>query len=446
MCLMPKLGRYIIRLSFVILAGILAAGCGEARSDEQQSVFEQQVRKIAKLLDYRDGTRIEMVTVNGKPAHSAVLRRTSWQLKGVSQIKDLDWEKKFADAMKLSEAERLKRMNRDDDHIELWAVAKALSNDKGGLVPADVSHRYHRELFYLGEYKGFAWYGFMTIYDFVEVEQKLALKGEDILSTLIRGATIEDSGSCTRNSCESRLGMLGVGAIKAVDKAIADRLPQRSRLVKAMVIARNEAVTLWLVELANSADAVVGEAARWTLLASPRKEAAHLYLRWLAEGTGKREVYRELWACRELKLTVDPASLARVLAAPASVIEYRLGLGMSHEFAGLPAVPATLLAAEKEILQSSYHGRPEVEQMAIIERAVHTLLAAGDPEDAAAIGMSLAVYTSKGGPGNMRVAGIRILRGLPGGEGKRLARLLAKTNRQEFGTREIQDIAAAMDE
>ena len=352
-----------------------------------------------------------------------------------------------AAAMKLPEAERLQSMNRFDDHIQIWGVelpANAEPYDKAGLVADDVPHRQHRELFYLSRDKNFAWYGFMPIYDFAHVERKLSLKGEDVLPALLRGVVTEDLGSFAGSSCETWLSREGARALKIIDEAIAARLPQRARLVAAMRGSRDEAVNRWLIGLLASTDADVAGAARNAFLGWPREEANPLYAKWLAEGAGQRDVTRELEVCRQMKVSQAASSLPKVLAAPASVKEYRLALEMSHEFAGKPAMPADALAAEERIYKFGYGSKPGFDQRKVDE-AVDAILAAAAAEDAAAIGMSLAVARTKGDFSAVRRAGVQILRRVPGDEGKRLARLLARTNRVGLEAEEVKAAAEAVD-
>jgi hypothetical protein len=229
--------------------------------------------------------------------------------------------------------------------------------------------------------------------------------------------------------------------LNVIDDAIAARLPQRARLVAAMGRSPHEAVTRWLIGLLASTDSDVAGAARNSLLGWPREEANPLYAKWLAEGAGQRDVTRELAVCRRMKVAQAASSLPKVLAAPASVHEYRLALEMSHELAGKPAMPADALAAEKRIHKFGFGGRPGFDQ-GEVDVAVETILDAAAAEDAAAIGMSLAVYTTKGDTKAIRQAGVQILRRVPGGEGKRLATLLARTNRVAGWQAELVKAAA----
>jgi hypothetical protein len=437
------MSRLVVLMQVLGLSLSVAFG-GESPTIRKDEAFKQEVERIADVLGYKDGLRISRTSWNGRPASSAVLWQTTWQLKAAPQSVEVSMRME-ATAMKLPEAERLKYMNRFDDHIQIWGVelpANAEPLRQSGLVADDKPHRQHRELFYLGRDKNFAWYGFMPIYDFAHVERQLSLKGEDVLPALLRGVAIEDLGSCTRNSCEGWLSREGARALKAINDAIAARRPQRARLVAAMGRSRDETVTRWLIGLLASTDADVAGAARNAFLGWPREDAAPLYAKWLADGAGQRDVTRELEVCRQVKVAQAASSLPKVLAAPASVKEYRLALEMSHEFAGKPAMPADALAAEERIYKLGGGNGPGLDE------AVDAILAAAPAEDAAAIGMSLALPVGKMSESDenaIQRAGVQILRRVPGGEGKRLARLLARTNRADWQAAEVKAAAEAID-
>lgn len=434
---------------FLASGAVSVAFGGDSETISKDEAFKQGVERIIKVLPYGNAPyaclRIRQVTWNGQPASAAILRRTTWQLKFSPQSADASIQME-TEAMKLPEAERLKTMDRFDDHIQVWGVelpADAEPYDKATLVADPVPHRQHRELFYLGRDKDFAWYAFMPIDEFAQVESQLSLKGEDVLPALIRGVVTEDLGSDTAYSCGCWLSHEGARALKPIDDAIAARLPQRTRLVWAMRSSRDEAVTRWLVGLSDSTDADVAATARHTLVALPRQEAVPLYAKWLAEGAGQREVTRELEACRKFKVAEAATSLPKVLATPASVKEYRLALEMSHEFAGKPAMPADALAAEERIEKSGYGSGSGFDQQKVNE-AVDEIVASADVDAAAAIGMSLAVSAGKGDTPAVRQAGVKILRRLPDGKGKRLATLLAQTNRLSWQAEEVKAAAKAV--
>lgn len=439
----------IRQLAAFILAGaaVSAAFGEESPTIRKDEAFKQGVTRIAQALRYADALRVSQITWNGQPASSAILCRTTWEAKLVPQSAEASSRAEAA-YMQMPEAERLKHMNRIDDHIQIWGVAeptKAKPGDKAGLVSADVPHRHHRELFYLGRDNNFAWYGFMPIYDFAQVERQLSLKGDDVLPALVRGVAVEDLDSyAATSSCETFLCREGARALPVIDKAIADRSPQWARLVGAMRGSRDETVTRWLFGLSDSTDADVAAAARRALLSWPREEASPLYAKWLAEGAGQRDVTRELEVCRQMKVAQAASSLPKVLAGPASAKEYRMALEMSHEFAGKPAMPADALAAEQQIYKFGYGSGSGFDQRKVDE-AVDSLLTVAAAEDAAAIGMSLAVATTKGDFSAVRRAGVHVLCRVPDGEGKRLARLLARTNRVDWQADDVKAAAEAVD-
>ena len=434
-----NLGRNALCCSFAAMFGLMASCFAGEKPDAapKRETFEQQAKKIAETLGYKDGLQIEQNPLNGKPSYSAILTRIVWTSKNMSQFVE-PAEVQVAH-MKLPEAERLKFMNRHDDHIQLWAVVQAAKagSDKAGMVLTKTTHQYYREIFYLGGNQGFDWYGFMTVYDFANVEKKLSLQGEDILPILIRNMTVKDPDGSTGTSysCFRMFGEQGVKAIPFIDKAIADRSPQQYGMIGAMTFCTDKAVTQWLMGLVDSPDAKVTIHARWALLNPPRKEAADLYVKWLAENIGKREVLNELMACWKVNLNGTAALLPKILASPAGFYDYSTALKMTHELAGKPGMPKELDAARQEISEfgdnapwrETKNYDPEK-----VRRAVETILRAEDPRDAAITGLGIALIGGKGGVGPAtHEAGVEILRRTPNGEGKRLVRLLVQTARND---------------
>jgi hypothetical protein len=404
--------------------------------------LDRPLALLARTLRYTDGEKVSQITVNAQPVTSAVLTRTTWSLKNPSQSADANSAAKIA-AMKLPESERLKTMNRFDDCVQIWAVPQQgkPSDWKKLLTPAAEKHRAHRETFFLGTSNGRAWYGFMPIYDFAMLEQKLALGGEDVLPPLIRGLAIDEDQQVQKyapDGCMWLLSREADRAIPAIDKAIADRLPQRSDAIMAMLyIPRpgDKKVTQWLISLLASKDVAVAESARFTLLASPRKEAADLYVKWLAERAGKRTANNELIACQELMLKEAGPSLKKILAAPASLSDYGFALEMTREFAGKRATTEAMTAALSEIERIARADLPDADQKKAIDEAVTAVLAAGDNQFAASAGLALATCfqgrrAEKASAVRYR-AGMEIVKRVPDGEGKRLARLIAQHNQVE---------------
>lgn len=132
---------------------------------------------------------------NGVRAQTVVLRQTKWEPKNVPQQAGFQMEKRL---MQLPEAERLKQMNRIDDHTQLWWVSLADFPSAGAplktqLRPEPLTNEYHRELAFLGKGHGLAWFGHMPIYEWIFLQQELHLdSGDDPLAGAARGLAIED--------------------------------------------------------------------------------------------------------------------------------------------------------------------------------------------------------------------------------------------------------------
>jgi len=351
---------------------------------------------------------------------------------------------------KLTEADLRERFNRIDSHIQVWAVSlqghpaagEALKN---ALQPNEHVHERHRETAFLGRGRGHAWYMHAPIYTWIYARERLKLAGgDDPLEAAVRGMSVEDKGSWTRNGCAAILGAAGATAIPYVARAAAAKNPHRKQMVCAFYHARKPAVTEWLIRQCDSDDPEVAAAARHTLVWTPRKEAAKLYLRWLAEGAGKTGVLREVHACREVEVAEARPLFQKILRAPASVWEYRAALEGLRELSG-KKIPPALLAAEQTIREQGYgKGKGSPEAQAEVEKAVTQILAAGDPEAAAMIGLSLAAAVTKGGSRPANEAGIRVLRDLPDDVGKDLVKRVLRSCKQEHQQRKLREVAATL--
>jgi hypothetical protein len=379
----------------------------------------------------------EMTLAGGVKTQSIVFRETLWELKDEPQSVDASGRME-REAMKLPEAERLELMNRIDDHIQIWIVPlkgepKVGANLKAALPPNPQPHEHFREMAYLGQGHGYAWYMYAPIYARTFVQEKLGLQGgEDPLAAAVRGTTVEDRGMCTRNSCAGLLGAAGPRAFPYIEKAIAEGHPLRCRMVSELRVATDLRVTEWLVRQTRSPGRDVARTAKVTLIWSPRKEAAALYLKWLEESAGKKTedwpndgAQRLLMACKEAGATGIEKILPRVLESPTSLWEYRAAFLMQRELAGRPVAKA-MLDAEAAILKTGYAGNTE-NNLDKVQEAVKTILAADDAEAAATIGLCLATWSTKANTGAANEAGREILRQVPGDKGKSLAALLART-------------------
>ncbi|MCY3018451.1 MAG: hypothetical protein NTW87_05395 [Planctomycetota bacterium] len=362
------------------------------------------------------------VSLPGAPAAWTVLfRDTSWHLKDEPQSADVGAEL-AREAMRLPEEERLKKMDRFDDHIQFWLVpadAPTAAALKDKLPFTEQPNQWHREIVCLGERQGFTFYACAPIYNWIRIQTELTLKnGDDPIQGAIRALGVEDKGRCTANSCGPILVEAGMAALPAIKTAVADKHPQRAQLVGLLCYFKADAARSQLLAYASSADETVAEAARRGLLWVPKKDAEKLYVQWLDEGAGKKNVRKELRACGAVDAKDAAPILPRVLAAPTDVHEYRSALELSRKLAGKPPIGAALLEAEQRIcgLRGHDQGKPS--------DAVAEILRSDDKEAVAAIGLSLALFSTKADCRPVNEAGVSILRALPDGAGLKLVRRL----------------------
>jgi beta-lactamase regulating signal transducer with metallopeptidase domain/HEAT repeat protein len=419
-------------------AGVLPAGAATSALTTPEAA-------LALLKDFRWGEPVtpvaEVTLPGGVKAYTAVLRETSWEPNSMSQQQGLSAAGSNPEA--LPEAERLKTMRRSDDHVQVWLVpisaGQAGPGDalKAALKPTALPHRFHREPAYMGTGRGYAWYAYTPIYSWVDVQKRLPLEGgEDPMAALVRGIGIEDEGSCTRNSCEQRLGMAGAMAIPYIDKSLAADPRLGGSMARALGESKDPQVTPWLIRQAESVDAATARAAKTALVWRPRPEAAAAYVRWLEEDLARTSAAdwnlggaRLLGACRAVKAPGYEKLLPRLLAAPRSLGEYREALVASRDLAGRP-VPQAMLDAETQILTCGNAMGGEFDP-AKVDAAVKVLLA-GDPDVAAAFALGLALREDmKSQVQAVRNGGLTILKALPDGKGLRLATLILQTGKDE---------------
>jgi hypothetical protein len=443
--------QLLVKMSKLLLpalaatAGLLSAcPCPAVPEKAESDLFEAQVRRICELTRY-ELQSVDEVKLAGLPARKATLARTTWELKSVPQSADLG-RRLLNDVLKLPESERLKHMNRFDEYIEIWAAPESAGDSlRSRLKASEKPQRWYRELFYLGKDRGYAWYGDMTIYDFVNVEKALALVGDDLIAAEIRGCAVDDVGSATANSSEVLLGEEGAKALKAIDRSIAAQSACRDKLVASMYNSRDPLVVKWLVAQSQSTDAIVAAAARRSLLQNPRIEASDLYVKWLSEAPASRDVFYELNACLTVRAGKAGPYAERILSAPGSIQEYRCALELARLASGRPGIPESMLEQERQIASCGYQFGRDFDP-AKVQEARDGILKNRDVEAAAAVGMTLALRTLKGGAAAINDAGTAILQQLPNGSGKKLAALLARTARAGWQTERILEIDRLLNE
>ena len=203
-------------------------------------------------------------------------------------------------------------------------------------------------------------------------------------------------------------------------------------------------VARWLVGLAGSPDRKVAAAARWSLLQHPRGLAADLYVAWLAEGVGEREVAGELRACLAADARQAAQSVEIILNKPYSLDEYLTAFRFQRQLTGQPihrdmedAAAAIMSASTDAPPETPDQSEPALEPADRAARAIYVLTMTDDVEAAAALGIELAVCEFQ----LASDAGLQILGQLPSERGTQLVESLASQCRDRGDVRLLKRLA-----
>lgn len=425
------------------IAGVLV---GPVSRPEEDGRAQLEILKTV-LHGYPLGTMHETTLDDGVTALTVVFRETRWESKEQSQIVS-KWFCTQEDAMALPEAERLKKLNKIDNHIQVWLVplhdmATSPTELKKSLPISNNPHEHYREKAFVGKDHRFAWFAYAPIPQWIRMQQELELQdGDDYLAAAIRGTTIEDRGDGTRNSCLAILGGAGPTVIPYIDAAIEDGHPQREMILRNLYGSKSKTVTQWLVRQATAEDEAVRRGARHCLIHSPRRGAMPLYQQWLSAEAGTSDVYHLLKACRAVEMPGLRDLLPQVLVSPSSVREYRLAFELQRELSS-EDIPPAILNCEKTIRQFGYASGKNYSQEKV-DNAIIRILASNDQEAVATIALSLAIAITKGDIRPVRAAGVRILRALPDGKGMTLVSKLLRSCDDTYQKKRFEEIATAL--
>jgi hypothetical protein len=460
-------------LFILLAAGAVLAGCGGPARPGTELVDALMPTGLGKP----QVEPAETVFTNGTCALTVVFTTERWALKPQFEHQSSEMSvKEFQEAMRLPEAERLKRMDHIVGHTQVWVVplepgVKAGADLKAALPPNPLPHEDYQEPAFLGNGHGYAWYMYAPIYRWVYVQERLRLSdGDDPLAAAARGMTVIDKKMRTRDSCVYILARAGPRALPYVEKAVAERQPWRGQIVGAFHICTDPQVSAWLVELAGSTDSDVAKAAKYALIATPRREAAALYPKWLEEALGHKDPYDSYNRCELVKACKDfqapglDAVLRQAVQSPCGLRDYLESFYALREIAG-PPIPKELVEAKREIDRqrenaerhtferdpqgdwiSRHVGEPYDQKK--VDAAVTAILASPDRDAAAVLGLELAMYNDKVSNDlilNMRRAGLAILRGLPDGKGRRLVSHLLEEFVRDFNLDELKAVAAELE-
>ncbi len=406
---------------------VLACSVAQAISGEPVSALPEYLAPVPRItgMDLFSGPDAATLA-SGAKVQTVVFRKTQWSLKDTPQSADLSM-KVEREASQLPEEKRRELMNRTDDHIQLWLVnlkenPGADATWKPAFKAGPLSHQYHRELAFLGKGRGYAWFGWMPIYDWTHLQSQLHLEeGDAPLAGAARGLAIDDLGSMTANSADALLSQAGAGALPDLKPLLASPATFQRALAVLSRITAPEATPL-LLAYAGSTDPAVAARARELLAYYPRPEAEESYFKWLDQDAGRAPVLQLMSACAKVNKTRLAPLLPRILAAPKSVRELRQAFELSRSLAGRD-IPADLLKAEAAIKRHGYRSGTNFDPQKV-DAAAAELIKAPDVDAAACIGVSLAVATIKGDWGPANQAGLKVLESLPNGRGRQMARTL----------------------
>ncbi len=419
-----------------------------ARPDAPLHEIHQVYRMARQVRAQKVGEPDEVDLTGGLRAGTVLLQRTRWVMKfvGQSMVRSLQLRSQY---MRLDEVARKKHMTRHVDFVQVWWVLRAniRSNPaelKKRLKPTGRPHSKHREVAFLGLDSRFAWYVYAPILDWVQIQRKLSLgSGDDAMAALVRGLGVKDKHDATQVGCFYQLSDQGAKAISALETAIAGKHPQRGQAILGVGRNQGKVVTSWLMRLVGSPDQVVAKAARSAVLYPPRKAAASLYVKWLAAGVGKRWVGRELSACAVVKAQGAAQYIPRILASPHRVSEYRQAFMLRRSLANKP-VSQGLLDAEQRVIRAGFAMGSRQPDSAALAAGIKALLGSPDSEAAAVIGLSLALFVSKGNYEATNKAGREILKKIPGDQGLMLVVHLSKALRDLGDQGAVQRVVSAL--
>ena len=429
-------------LSWLLFASVLAAaadGPADTNPPGLLAPFNARMRKTV-LVDFKP-----LTLTSGVPVQTAVFRQTEWDLKEYPQSATLGM-KMEQEALALPESRRIEVMNRFDDDTQVWVAslkdARANARFKVQLMPAAAAHRYHREVAFLGRGHGWAWFGYMPIYEWILLQRELNLEGgDDPLGAAARGLAVEDSGSMTANSAEAMLVQAGTNALPYL-KPLLTAGSTLDRALRTLAQIPGVEATILLIRSAESTDHDVASRARRLLAGYPRAEAEDMYFQQLSADAGRVRVDLLLSACEKVNKARLAKHLPKVMASPKSVREYRHAFELSRSIRG-KKIGDELLAAEEAIKTCGYGSGTNFSQSGV-DAAAKTLIESKDVDAAACLALSLAVATTKGDWRAANKAGVTVLKALPKSRGQELARTVRASTDDESEKRRLDEVFATV--
>jgi hypothetical protein len=262
----------------------------------------------------------------------------------------------------------------------------------------------------LGEGHGFEWFSYSTIpmQHFVREQLKLS-GGDDRLQLAIRGLSVVDEGTNTRDSVMRLFPHFGEKGFDALDEVVRTG-SDPTNAIHSMAFFRDARATARLVELYKSHNEQVHRAAAYALIYQPyRRDAKEAYFDMIARQLHVTEAMR---ACLEQDWKDALPVIEAVVEKPSSLGAYREAYKISRELSGNP-IDAELFEAATIIQCQSSSDRASQPTEQELRAARRTIVESPDAEGAAFVALSLATFVTKGNTALVNRDGIEILRELP---------------------------------
>lgn len=262
----------------------------------------------------------------------------------------------------------------------------------------------------MGEGHGFAWFSYSSIpmQHFVREQLKLT-GGDDRLQLVVRGLSVVDEGTNTRNSVTPLFVQFGKEGFVALEKLIQSN-DNPYNAIQGLTYFRDAQATARLVQLYQSSNGQSRRAAAYALIHEPfRPEAKAAYLDMVRN---QLLVHRAMAACEEFGWKEALPLIDGVVEKPSSLGAYRDAYQLSRKLSGQAIDPELLTAAGviRGQLGTGSGSQPKADQVAAARQKI---IQSTDVEGAVFIGFSLASFNTKGNTAPVKQDGMEILRALP---------------------------------
>jgi hypothetical protein len=294
-----------------------------------------------------------------------------------------------------AQIERLESQGRREEAARVVGVTPAAKWEIMWQVPDADTYRLPVAL---GEGHGFRWFTYAGIPTQYFVRDKLKLTGgDDQLALMVRGLTVNDKGTGTRNGVMGLFVEFGDQGFEALDKLV--RNSDRSwnehgcLALRAMGGFRDTRATTRLMEVYHESPIrELRQSAAYVLISQPfRTEAKEAYFSMLRRGDRASEA---LQACEEFNWRDAAPLVARLVEKPRNLGVFRQAIQTYRRLAGKP-IEADLLEAAATIRQQDPSQHDTAEQRETLASARAKIAGSADVEAAIYVALEMAFYGMK---------------------------------------------------